>query len=440
MVKQLTSGSPRRLLFTFALPLLIGNLFQQIYNITDTAIVGRVVGLEALAAVGSVGSTLFLVMGFAQAATAGLTIPLAQRFGANDEDGVRRSFTVATLVSLVIAAVITLLGTVFASEIIALLQTPADMTAYATDYLRVVFAGAVFTVAYNLLANVLRALGDSRTPLYFLVLAAMTNLVLDLVFMVGFGWGVAGAGLATVISQGVSALCCLVFIHRKVPALHASRANWRVTGADVWAHTRLGLPMGFQASIIALGSITIQVALNQMGSETVAAYTAAQRIEQLAMLPFVSFGIAMGTYAAQNYGAGLPGRVWDGVRATALMSLVYGVVIGLVLWFFSDSLVGAFIKDAPAEVERMGQLYFWVTVPFYPALILLFIYRYTLQGLGHSLVPTLAGFIELGMRVLTAFFIAPVYGYVGVLVCHPLAWVGAWAILALTYRRVKATV
>ncbi len=273
------------------------------------------------------------------------------------------------------------------------------MFAYAVDYRRTVFAGAIFTVAYNLLANVIRASGDSRMPLYFLILAALINLTLDLVFMLGFGWGVVGAGAATVLSQGIASACCLFYTYRRIPALHVTRENWRVHRADVAAHLRIGVPMGFQASVIALGSITIQVALNQMGSSVVAAYTAAQRIEQLAMLPFVSFGIAMGTYSAQNFGAGLHGRVWQGVRQAAFMSFAYGLAIGLVLVFLSPLLVDAFIKDAPADVLRMGQQYFWVTVPFYPALILLFIYRYTLQGLGHSLVPTIAGFIELGMRI-----------------------------------------
>ena len=273
------------------------------------------------------------------------------------------------------------------------------MFAYAVDYRRTVFAGAIFTVAYNLLANVIRASGDSRMPLYFLILAALINLTLDLVFMLSFGWGVVGAGAATVLSQGIASACCLFYTYRRIPALHVTRENWRVHRADVAAHLRIGLPMGFQASVIALGSITIQVALNQMGSSVVAAYTAAQRIEQLAMLPFVSFGIAMGAYSAQNFGAGLHGRVWQGVRQAAFMSFAYGLAVGLVLVFLNPLLVDAFIKDAPADVLRMGQQYFWVTVPFYPALILLFIYRYTLQGLGHSLVPTIAGFIELGMRI-----------------------------------------
>lgn len=245
MVKQLTQGSPRKLIFFFALPLLVGNFFQQIYNITDTAIVGRAVGLQALAAVGSVGSTLFLVMGFAQAATAGLAIPLAQRFGANDESGVRRSFAVSALISLVIALVITGAGVFYAPQIIALLQTPNDMFAYAVDYLRTVFAGAIFTVAYNLLANVIRALGDSRMPLYFLILAALINLTLDLVFMLGFGWGVVGAGAAAVLSQGIASACCLFYIYRRIPALHVTRENWRVHRADVAAHLRIGVPMGF---------------------------------------------------------------------------------------------------------------------------------------------------------------------------------------------------
>lgn len=312
MAKSLIIGNPRKLIFFYMLPLLLGNMFQQVYNIADTFIVGRTLDPGSLAAVGSVSTLMFLVLGFAQATTAGLTIPMAQRFGAENYSGVRRSFAVSILVSAVIAIGIIFVGAVFADNLLVAMQTPSDIFDDAKQYLFYIFLGCFFTIAYNLLANVLRALGDSRTPLYFLVIAAIFNIVLDLVFIICLGTGVSGATIATVLSQGISVLCCIVYIMKKVPALHLSSHDFRLNWQEVYEHVRLGIPMGLQASIIAIGSLTIQVALNQHGSSTVAAYTAAQRIEQLAMFPFVSFGITIGVFAAQNYGAGFHNRIWQG--------------------------------------------------------------------------------------------------------------------------------
>ncbi|MDY5584281.1 MAG: MATE family efflux transporter [Arcanobacterium sp.] len=438
MAKKLTEGHEGKLILFFMLPLLLGNLFQQLYNMADTFIVGRYLGADALAAVGSVITLMFFVMGFAQAVTVGLTIPLAQRFGAGDNAGICRSFAVSIYISIAVSLIITVPSVIFSDNILRLMNTPENILADASTYLFVVFAGTIFTVAYNLLANVIRAIGDSRTPLYFLIIAATVNIVLDIYFIASLNMGVAGAALATIISQAFSAACCIFYIWKKIPILHLKRSDFRFDAVELREHLRLGIPMGFQMSIIAFGVIIIQIALNQHGSTAVAAYTVAQRIEQLALFPFLSFGIAAGVFVAQNYGAGKRERIWRGVRQTTLMSLFYGVVIGVSILLFAKQLISAFFgTEVSPELLQLGVKYLWLTVPFYPLLIFVFVYRNTIQALGETFIPTLAGIMEMIMRVLTAIFIAPIWGFDGIVVCHPLAWLGACIPLIWAYQRKK---
>lgn len=438
MAKELTHGHEGKLILLFMLPLLAGNLFQQLYNISDTFIVGRTLGADAVAAVGSVGTLFFLVMGFAQSATVGMTIPMSRHFGAQRLSALRRNFATSIVLSAIMALVITVPAVAFSGDILRLMNTPADILPDATYYLQVLFAGLAFTVFYNLLANAIRAIGDSTTPLLFLVMAATLNIALDLVFILYVGMGVEGAALATVIAQGLSVVACAIYIQTRIPILRISGADFRILKVEALEQLRLGIPMGFQTSVIALGLIVIQIALNGHGAAAIAAYTVAQRIEQLAMFPFVSFGIAAGVFVAQNYGAGKMERMWVGISQAIYMSLAYAAIIGTLILVFQHEVISAFFGSGLTdEILRLGSIYLWVTVPFYPFLTILFVNRYSLQSLGNALVPTLAGLIEMGARVATALFIAPVYGFVGIVVCHPLAWIGAFLILTLSIRKKK---
>lgn len=438
MAKELTHGHEGKLILLFMLPLLVGNLFQQLYNISDTFIVGRTLGADAVAAVGAVGTLFFLIMGFAQSATVGMTIPMSRHFGAQDLPALRRNFGTSIILSAVLGLAITVPSVVFSGDILRLMNTPAHILPEATYFLQVLFAGSIFTVFYNLLANAIRAIGDSITPLIFLILAAALNIGLDLVFILYLGTGVEGAALATVIAQALSVVACVVYIQVRIPVLRIGRCDFRIVKVEAFEQLRLGIPMGFQTSVIALGLIVIQIALNGHGAAAIAAYTVAQRIEQLAMFPFVSFGIAAGVFVAQNYGAGKMERMWVGIRQAIYMSLTYAAVIGTLILVFQHELIGAFFgSGATDEILRLGSLYLWVTVPFYPFLTVLFVNRYSLQSLGNALIPTLAGFIEMGARVATALFIAPIYGYVGIVVCQPLAWIGACLILTLAVHAMK---
>ena len=437
MAKDMTSGKPIKLIWNFTIPLLIGNLFQQLYNMADTFIVGRTIGVHALASVGSTGSIIFLILGFANGLTAGLAIPLAQRYGAKDYLGVKRSFYVSILISAVVAILLTILSMVFCRQILEVMQTPAEIIDGAYDYLMVIFAGIFSSMAFNLLSNIFRSIGDAKTPLYFLVIACIMNIILDIVFIAGFGMGVEGAGYATVLSQIFSALACILYIWKKIPILRLNSKDFVAESSDVREHVRISFPMAFQSSIIALGAIIIQITLNQLGATAVAAYTAAQKIDQVAILPMMSFGVTMATFVAQNYGAKKYDRIWRGVRDCIKLSLTFAISVGIILNVFSPIFIRAFVGVGHEEVVELGAIYFITNGTMYSLLSLLFIYRYTLQGVGKTFTPTIAGIMELCMRAFAAVVLSNLYGYTGATMANPLAWLGSLIPLMIAYYLFK---
>lgn len=432
MTKTMTEGGPAKLIFFFTLPLLGGNLFQQFYNMMDTLIVGQTLGVNALAAVGCTGSIMFLIIGFVQGLTAGLSIVTARQFGADDLEGVRRSFAANIVIGAAVTVVLTVVSVPLARPILVAMNTPASILNDAYSYIVIIYVGVFAAMLFNTLSNVLRALGDSRTPLLFLVLSSILNVVLDLTFIIVFHMGVAGAAWATVIAQVVSGLLCIVYIKKKFPVLHVRQEDFRLTRTEIWQHAVIGLPMGFQASIIGIGVIILQIVLNAHGEQAVAAYTAAQKIEQLLCSPLTSFGMTMATYAAQNYGAGKIDRIRIGVHRCAAMSLGYTAVITCLAIFGGTSLVGLFVSDAPAVIEMATQ-YLRLTSLLYWTLSLLFIFRYTLQGLGQGIVPTIAGIMELIMRAVGCVLLSVPFGFGGISVAYALAWPGSLIPLVISY-------
>jgi MATE efflux family protein len=437
MAKDMTSGKPIKLIWNFTIPLLIGNLFQQLYNMADTFIVGRTIGVHALASVGSTGSIIFLILGFANGLTAGLAIPLAQRYGAKNYSGVKRSFYVSILISAVVAILLTILSMIFCRQILEVMQTPAEIIDGAYDYLMVIFAGIFSSMAFNLLSNIFRSIGDAKTPLYFLVIACIMNIILDVVFIAGFGMGVEGAGYATVLSQIFSALACIIYIWKKIPILRLNSKDFVAESSDVREHVRISFPMAFQSSIIAIGAIIIQITLNQLGATAVAAYTAAQKIDQVAILPMMSFGVTMVTFVAQNYGAKKYDRIWRGVRDCIKLSLTFAISVGIILNVFSPIFIRAFVGVGHEEVVELGAIYFITNGTMYSLLSLLFIYRYTLQGVGKTFTPTVAGIMELCMRAFAAVVLSNLYGYTGATMANPLAWLGSLIPLMIAYYLFK---
>ena len=287
-MRDLTTGTPAKLIFLFTIPLLVGNIFQQFYNIVDMIIVGQTIGKEALAAVGATGSITFLIIGFAQGLTAGLSIITAQRFGVQDFRGVKKSFAVAIIISFTVTAILTVLSLVFLRPLLLLMQTPPDIIQQAQEFISVILGGMFASMAFNLLSNMIRALGDSRTPLFFLIFAVIINVILDLVFIINFHMGIAGAGYATVIAQISASLMCVIYIKRKIPLLQVSKSDFKIDKDTIFTHLNAGLPMAFQSSIIAIGAVVLQSALNSLGTDVVAAQAAAGRIDQFATQPMMS--------------------------------------------------------------------------------------------------------------------------------------------------------
>lgn len=432
MTNDMTRGSPTKLILLFTIPLLLGNIFQQFYSMADTMIVGRTISADALGAVGCTGPLSFLIIGFAQGLTSGFAVVTAQRFGAGDYEGVRKSVTSSAFLSLILTVLLTL-GSVFgARPLLELMQTPDNLIDDAYRYIVVIFGGIGTSMLFNLLSNIIRALGDSKTPLLFLAVACVINIALDFAFILIFQLGVAGAGWATVIAQLISGLLCLLYIAKRFPVLWLKKDDWQLDGHRLLAHARVGLPMGFQTSIIAIGSITLQGTLNTFGSLYVSSFTAAQKIDQLATQPLMSFGITMATYTAQNYGAGNISRIKKGVNRCILISLSISLAGGAAIILAGYALVGLFVPDSPQIVE-LAQVYLRITTACYSLLALLFIFRYTLQGLGRSLIPTVAGIVELVMRTMAAVVLARLLDFTGVCMASPVAWLGALIPLSIAY-------
>lgn len=433
MIKILTQGSPAKLIFGFTLPLIAGNIFQQLYSLIDTLIVGRTIGINALAAVGCTGSIMFFLIGFVIGLTTGFSIITGQKFGAGDKDGIRQSTAACAILTILSTIVLTAAGVLLARPVLEIMQTPPEIIDDAYRFIIIICWGIAATMLFNMLSNLIRALGDSRTPLLFLVLAAVLNVVLELLFILEFSMGVAGAAWATVIAQAASGILCIFYINKYMPLLRLQKKDWHVSKAILWQHIQVGLPMGFQASIIAIGAIILQVALNHLGPVAVAAYAAAQKIDMIAGMPMMSFGMAMAAYTAQNFGANKMDRIREGVKQCTIMSVGFSIVIGAINIVYGPELIGFFVGGDEPEVVRLAQIYLSITGVSYFILSLLFIYRYTLQGLGKSFVPTLAGIMELGMRAFAAIVMTKYFGFAGASLAGPLAWLGACLPLGIAY-------
>lgn len=434
MAKNLTVGSPLRLIVAFTLPLLIGNLFQQAYAFADAIVVGRMLGVEALAAVGASGSLQFLLFGFALGASAGLAIPISRAYGAGDLPAMRRAVTTGILISVGITLGITIIGTLGASTLLAWLGTPSALMAQSTTFLVVLFAGAPATVAFNYLSAVIRALGDSRTPLIFLIIASVLNVVLVIAFIGWLGTGVGGAALATVISQLVSVLLCLILVWRRMPNLRLRRADWRVDMAQVRESAKLGLTLGFQLSIIAIGAALLQVGINGLGTDAVAAFTAAMRVDQVAVIPLATVGVAMTTYVAQNAGARQWRRIRTGVRQALLLGLAMSLALGLLIVGLGTQFVRLFVGSGQEQVVQMAHQYLLVNGALYSVLSLLFVIRHVIQGLGSTMAPTLAGVLELVARGVIGLFVVQHIGFIGVVLAAPAAWLAGLVPLLFAWR------
>ena len=431
--RDMTKGSPTRIILGFTLPLFLGNVFQQFYNMADTIIVGQFVGTGALAAVGSTGTIMFLITGFATGLGTGFTILTAQRFGAGDMKGMRRSVFTAAVLTVIVSVLVTAVSVIFMHPLLDLMQTPADIYDDAYDYIIVIMWGLAAQMLYNLLSALLRAIGNSKMPLYFLILAAALNVVLDLVFIINFKMGTAGAAYATVISQGISGLLCLLYIVKAVPIFRLSRRDMVMDGRMMAEQLKVGLPMALQFSITAIGSIMVQTSLNMLGSTLVAAYTAAGKIEQILTQAYVALGTAMANYSAQNVGAGDIPRIRQGFRAATIWGSVYSVAAGVLIMTVGKYLTYLFVSEDAAMLLDSVDLYLKCIGFFFIPLNIVNAYRNGLQGLGYGLLPMTAGVAELAGRGVIAVISARYSSYFGICMAGPAAWVLAGGLLVVLY-------
>lgn len=432
----MTSGRPSSVLIRFAIPVFLGNIFQHFYNITDAVIVGRFIGNEALAAVGSVGNVMFLLNGFLSGMTTGFTVLTAQFFGARDYDRMRRTATSAGMLCLLLTVIISVASIFFMEPLLRLMNTPEDIFQYAYDYIIVIYVCAFAHTAYILLGNILRAMGNSRVPLYFLISAMIMNIILDLLFILVFEMGTRGAAIATVMAQGISAAFCLIYIIRKVPLMRLTRADWRFDYRMAGKQLSLGFPMALQFSVTAFGTILVQSALNILGSATVAAYTAAVKIEQMITQGTLALGVAVNNYCAQNKGAKLYARIRSGMRSALAIGMVYVAVSGLIMWTVGKYGAYLFLSESTPSLLELAEIYLRCNALFLPFLLGIDLYRSSIEGMGYGFLSLFSGIAELIGRGVTAHFAAEYESYFGVCMAGPVAWVLASVLLVVMYLRV----
>lgn len=437
--REMTAGRALPLIFNFTMPLLMGNLLQQTYSLVDAAIVGRFLGINALASVGASTSVVFLILGFCNGCCGGFGIPVAQKFGARDYSTMRRYVSVSLQLAAVMSVVIAIITSILCGDILLMMRTPDIIFQDAYYYLLITFIGVPCTFFYNLLSSIIRALGDSKTPFWFLLFSTILNILLDLFCILVLDWGVAGAAIATVFSQGVSAVLCYRYMMRRFDILRGTPDERKFNGALARTLMYIGVPMGLQFSITAIGSIMLQSANNALGTACVAAFTAAMRIKMFFMCPLESLGIAMATYTGQNYGAGKPGRIWMGVKASTLMMIIYWAFTFCILMLGARTFALLFVEASELEILKDTELFLHISVSFFPVLGLLCILRYTIQGAGYTNLAMLSGVSEMIARVLVSLYAVPAFGYLAVCFGDPTAWIAAVLFLVpafiFVYRR-----
>lgn len=439
METKLTEGRPLKLIIRFILPLLLGNVFQQMYNMCDTIIVGRCVGDDALAAVGATGTIFFLVMGICNGMATGFTVLTSQRYGAGDHEGVKLSVTNGIFLSVILSAIMTALSLIFMKDILHLMKTPADIYNDSYAYISAICTGLVSMVFYNLFSSFLRSIGNTKMPLIFLIISALLNIILDLVFIIVFKLGVAGAAWATNISQGISALLCGLYIFGNVESLRPAREHWRFDKNSVNKQLRIGVPMSLQFGITASGTMVMQTAVNSFGSLAVKGFTAASKVQNLLTQGFMSIGQTMAAYSGQNFGKGELERVHQGTKDAMKLSFMYTIVVGVLGVMLLPRLMRLFFE---ADVDIVPFLpwakpYFYMCVCTYIGLAMIFIYRNTLQGCGYGLTAMTLGLVELVARLSTAGLSMKTKIYYLAAASDPAAWATAGIVAMCLYLHVR---
>lgn len=437
MEKDMTKGSPMRLIIGFAVPLLFGLIFQQFYSMVDTIIVGKYLGVDALAAVGATGSVNFLIIGFCMGVCSGFAIPVAQEFGAKHEQNLRRYVANCVWLAIIFAVVMTILVVLLCRWILQIMRTPADIIDSSYNYIVIIFLGIPVTYLYNMTAAILRSLGDSRTPVIFLVMAAILNIFLDLLCIIVFKMGVAGAAVATVVSQAIAGICCLIFMYKKFSILHMTKDEWRWNRQFIGKLCGMGIPMGLQYSITAVGSVILQSAVNGIGSAAVAAVTAGGKLNLMLVCPFDAMGSTMATYGGQNVGAGELERVDKGLKSCVILGIIYSIIATVVVYAAGRYLLLLFLDAGETAILNNAYTFIRTNALFFIFLALVNIVRFLIQGMGYSKLAVFAGAFEMLARGLMGFALVPFFGFRAVCFANPLAWVFADIFLIPAFFHVR---
>ena len=431
-IKDMTAGDPGQLILSFALPLLLGNVFQQLYTFADTIVVGQALGVKALAAVGAVEWMVFLMFGFIQGLTQGFSVTIARRFGGGDHKGMKRAVMGAAYLSAACAFLFTLSGQLMISPVLGVLRTPGEIIGLSQSYLRILYAGIPVTVVYNLFSAILRALGNSKTPLQAMTIASLVNIVLDVLFVFGFGWGIGGAAFGTVLAQLLAAFFCFVTLKR-IEILRINRQECGAEAEMLLEQCRLGIPMGLQNMITAAGGLVVQSVINGFGVLFIAGYTAANKLYGLLEIAASSYGYAMSTYTGQNLGAGFWERIKKGFRAANGIGIVTAILMSTIMAVFGRTILSLFIAGDVADVNaaiETGYRFLIVLACFFPFLYVLYVTRACVQGMGNSVLPMFSSVVQLVMRCGCALILPRFIGESGVFYGEVFAWIGADIMLA----------
>ena len=427
--KDLTVGSPMKLILGFAFPMFLGLLFQQFYSLVDTMIVGKYLGVDPFAGVGSTGSLNFIVIGFCMGLCSGFSVPISQSFGAKDFPLLRKMVTNSVWLCTFFSVVITTLMLLFCRPVLTWMNTPENIFEYAYIYIFIIFAGIPCTILYNMTAAILRALGDSKSPIIFLPISYATNIGLDLLLIIVFRMGVDGAALATVVSQGVSGVISIIYIKKKFDILAMEKGDWKLERHLAGKLTGVGIPMGLQYSITGIGSVILQTAVNGLGSIYVASMTAGSKINIFLACPFDALGQTMAPYAGQNIGARKLDRVGKGLRAACIIGFIVSGLMVIVVKLFGDQLTMLFLDEKDPVIMQNSTQFLIIVSAFYCLLTLVNTVRFTIQGMGFSSLAIIAGVMEMIARGIAGMLLVPAFGYLGACYSSPLAWLLADAFL-----------
>lgn len=433
LIKDMTVGSPTKLIVQFSVPMLIGNLFQQLYNMVDSIVVGKFVGKDALAAVGSTGSLVFLVIGLAFGLSAGISIVISQYFGAKDYERVRKAFATATYLVIITSILMGLVGILSSRWLLELIDTPASIIDQSDIYMKITFAGVLGVACYNGMAGVLRALGDSTTPLKFLILASVLNVILDLLFVIVLQWDVPGVAIATVISQFVSAIGCTIYVLKKVKILRMPLAEFKPDLVILRKCLKLGIPVALQNVLISVSLMALQGVVNRFDEVVIAAQTVVARIEQLVLQPFMSVGAALASYAGQNMGAGRIDRAKKGFHAASIIIIVFSLLMLPAMYFGGEYIMRLFTKKEDVEVVMTGVNAIRITCFFYAAVGMIFISRNFLSGTGDMNITMVMGATEVVCRVALASLMVNYTSFYGIWWATGLTWTIAGAVGVIRY-------